>query len=391
MKEVLLKNYILAIESGTRGKGGATAFGVPSLGAEHLNADGTISWDKNKMKYIPVELFKNLKSGIVHNNDVLIVKDGATTGKVAYVEKIPYSNVAINEHVFLLRPKSEILPKYLFYYLMSANGNKKIMSNFRGATVGGIGKNFIEMPINLISIDVQQHVVNVLDKISHIITLRKKQLKNFDELVKSRFIEMFGEPDKNTFNWSKEKLGEHLDVVNGFAFKSEGFTDIGIPVLRIGNINSGTFKATNMVFWPNDATLFRYKIYPGDLVISLTGTVGKDDYGNVCILGTEYKEYYLNQRNAKLDIKNTINKYYLSQILKFNEIKNQLTGISRGVRQANISIKDILSLSVPIPPIELQDKFADFVKQTDKSKLEIQKSIDKLEILKKSLMQQYFG
>ena len=179
---------------------------------------------------------------------------------------------------------------------------------------------------------------------------------------------MFGEPDKNTFNWSKEKLGEHLDVVNGFAFKSEGFTDIGIPVLRIGNINSGTFKATNMVFWPNDATLFRYKIYPGDLVISLTGTVGKDDYGNVCILGTEYKEYYLNQRNAKLDIKNTINKYYLSQILKFNEIKNQLTGISRGVRQANISIKDILSLSVPIPPIELQDKFADFVKQTDKSK-----------------------
>lgn len=186
MKEVLLKDYILVIESGTRGKGGATAFGVPSLGAEHLNADGTISWDKNKMKYIPVELFKNLKSGIVHNNDVLIVKDGATTGKVAYVEKIPYSNVAINEHVFLLRPKSEILPKYLFYYLMSANGNKKIMSNFRGATVGGIGKNFIEMPINLISIDVQQHVVNVLDKISHIITLRKKQLKNFDELVKSR-------------------------------------------------------------------------------------------------------------------------------------------------------------------------------------------------------------
>ena len=98
----------------------------------------------------------------------------------------------------------------------------------------------------------------------------------------------------------------------------------------------------------------------------------------------KYRDWVSNKYN------NTINKYYLSQILKFNEIKNQLTGISRGVRQANISIKDILSLSVPIPPIELQDKFADFVKQTDKSKLEIQKSLDKLEILKKSLMQQYF-
>ena len=250
---------------------------------------------------------------------------------------------------------------------------------------------FSNIQICLPLIEKQNKIVAILDMINEIINKRQQQLKKLDELVKSRFIEMFGEPDKNTFNWSKEKLGEHLDVVNGFAFNSEGFTDIGIPVLRIGNINSGTFKATNMVFWPNDATLFRYKIYPGDLVISLTGTVGKDDYGNVCILGTEYKEYYLNQRNAKLDIKNTINKYYLSQILKFNEIKNQLTGISRGVRQANISIKDILSLSVPIPPIELQDKFADFVKQTDKSKLEIKKSLDKLEILKKSLMQEYFS
>ena len=173
MKEVLLKDYISVIESGTRGKGGATTLGVPSLGAEHLNSDGTVNWDKNKMKYIPVELFENLKSGILHNDDILIVKDGATTGKVAYVEKMPYCNVAINEHVFLLRPKSEILPKYLFYYLTSADGNRKIMSNFRGATVGGIGKNFIEMPINLLSVDVQRKVVNVLDRISYIISLRK--------------------------------------------------------------------------------------------------------------------------------------------------------------------------------------------------------------------------
>ena len=70
----------------------------------------------------------------------------------------------------------------------------------------------------------------------------------------------------------------------------------GIPVLRIGNINAGYFKPVNMVYWQEDESLERYAMYPGDLVMSLTGTVGKDDYGNVCILGDDYEMYYLNQR-----------------------------------------------------------------------------------------------
>ena len=202
---------------------------------------------------------------------------------------------------------------------------------------------------------------------------------------------MFGEPDENPMGWEVTELEHQLEIVGGFAFKSTGFTDSGIPVLRIGNINSGHFLSVNMVFWPNDPTLARYKMYPGDLVMSLTGTVGKDDYGNVCILSDEYPEYYLNQRNAKLVIKTTMNKHYLSELLKFSKIKKRLTGISRGVRQANISNRDILALCVPIPPIKLQEQFADFVAQTYKSKLAIQKSLEKLEILKKSLMQKYFG
>ena len=77
-------------------------------------------------------------------------------------------------------------------------------------------------------------------------------------------------------------------------------------MLRIGNINAGFFKPVNLVFWDDDEALSRYKMYPGDLVMSLTGTVGKDDYGNVCILGNDFDEYYLNQRNAKLKLKESI-------------------------------------------------------------------------------------
>ena len=184
----------------------------------------------------------------------------------------------------------------------------------------------------------------------------------------SRFVELFGDPDTNPFGWNEDVLSEHLEVIGGYAFKSDKFEDEGIPVLRIGNINSGRFLPVNMVYWNDDPTLDRYKMYPGDLVMSLTGTVGKDDYGNVCILGADFPEYYLNQRNAKLSLKLTLNAKYLSELLKFERIKRRLTGISRGVRQANISNKDILYLCVPIAPINLQQQFAAFVEQTDKSK-----------------------
>ena len=109
------------------------------------------------------------------------------------------------------------------------------------------------------------------------------------------------------------------------------------------------------------------------------------------VLGNDYDVYYLNQRNAKLELQDTINKYYLSMLLKFEPVKKKLTGISRGVRQANISNKDILNLMVPIPPIELQNQFAAFVEQIDKSKVAVQKALDEAQLLFDSLMQKYFG
>ena len=269
--------------------------------------------------------------------------------------------------------------QYLLHYLKS----DMMLSFIKEYATGSVRDNLKladlgKFPINLRPVEEQRQIAATLDKIDELIAKRRQQLDKLDELVKSRFIEMFGEPDENPMGWEVTELEHQLEIVGGFAFKSTGFTDSGIPVLRIGNINSGHFLSVNMVFWPNDPTLARYKMYPGDLVMSLTGTVGKDDYGNVCILSDEYPEYYLNQRNAKLVIKTTMNKHYLSELLKFSKIKKRLTGISRGVRQANISNRDILALCVPIPPIKLQEQFADFVEQTDKSKLAIQKSLEKL-------------
>ena len=202
---------------------------------------------------------------------------------------------------------------------------------------------------------------------------------------------MFGDININSHNYQEEKLSNHLKIIGGYAFKSKNFKNKGIPVLRIGNINTGFFVSKNLMFYDDNPNLENYAIYPGDVVISLTGTVGKDDYGNVCIVGNEYDKYYLNQRNAKLELNNTVNSRYITYAFRIPEIKKRLTTVSRGVRQANISNKDIENLVIPIPPIDLQNKFADIVKQIDKQKFEFENSLKKLEELKNSLMQEYFG
>lgn len=286
----------------------------------------------------------------------------------------------------------ELDQQYLLHYLKS----DMMLTYIKEYATGSVRDNLKlsdlgKFPINLRPLDEQRKIAAVLDKVSDLIAKRRQQLDKLNELIKARFVEMFGEPHENPKHWQEDELSRHLKVIGGYAFKSDGFTDEGIPVLRIGNINSGRFLPVNMVYWSDDSALARYKVFPGDLVMSLTGTVGKDDYGNVCILGADYDEYYLNQRNAKLSIEAALNKCYFSELLKFPRIKKRLTGISRGVRQANISNKDILTLRVPIPPIELQEQFAAFVKQTEKSKNIISHSLEKLETLKKALMQEYFG
>ncbi|MCR0170592.1 restriction endonuclease subunit S [Faecalicoccus pleomorphus] len=285
---------------------------------------------------------------------------------------------------------NKCLQKYLWYCL--ASKVDELNSKGTGSTFKAISKSILfETKIPLPPFEEQHKIAETLDKVSDLIAKRKQQLEKLDLLVKSKFVEMFGNPENNSNNFQIEKLSKYLNVIGGYAFKSVNFLDVGIPILRIGNINSGHFKPVNMVFWKEDFTLEKYKVYPNDLVMSLTGTVGKDDYGNVCILGNEYDEYYLNQRNAKLQITGNLNKWYLMQILKFPSVKSKLTGISRGVRQANISNGDILNLCIPIPPIELQNQFADFVQQTEKTKTIINQSLEKLETLKKALMQEYFG
>ncbi len=317
---------------------------------------------------------------------IAITCRGATCGTINITEPEAY---VTGNAMCLDEVDSYIDIKYLYYCLLHYDF-KKVISGSAQPQITRQSLEKVTLPIA--SPEEQKMIVSVLDGVKEVIDARKQELQSLDDLIKARFVEIFGDPDENPMGWEIYPLSEKLDVLGGYAFKSESFVEAkGIPVLRIGNINAGYFKPVNMVYWEEDNTLSRYIMYPGDLVMSLTGTVGKDDYGNVCILGNDYDKYYLNQRNAKLEIKEGLDKYYLSQILRFEKIKKRLTGISRGVRQANISNRDILRLTIPIPPLTRQREYSAFVEQIDKSKFVVQKALDNAQLLFDSLMQKYFG
>ena len=351
--------------------------------------------DRSKLGYAGIKDAQKYQDYLLQDCVILMSHINSTKhlGKVAIYRKKENEQIIHGMNLLMLRANQSVnCPQYAFYYFDSDDFKRQILRitknsvNQASFTVTALK----ELKIPLPTLGEQRKIAAVLDKISDLIVKRRRQLDKLDELVKSRFVEMFGLPDKNPYGWYQSVLGDYVKVVGGYAFKSSGFLDSGIPVLRIGNINTGHFSCTNMVYWQEDPALERYKVYPNDLVMSLTGTVDKDDYGNVCMLGNEYPMYYLNQRNAKLEIQKFLNKCYLSELLKFPYMKKQLTKVSRGVRQANISNNDILNLCITVPPIALQEQFAIFIGTVEELKSKIINSLVTLETLKKSLMQEYF-
>jgi len=144
MKTVRLSECIERLESGKRPKGGVSKItnGVPSLGAEHISEYGTISY--LNIRYIPDSFYRSMNKGRIRKGDVLLVKDGATTGRVAYVdESFRFESAAINEHVFILRPKEDFSGKLIFHVIRSEIGQRAIEENFRGGAQGGINQDFL--------------------------------------------------------------------------------------------------------------------------------------------------------------------------------------------------------------------------------------------------------
>ena len=368
IKSINLKNYIETLESGKRPKGGASNSGVPSLGAEHINLNGGFNLQIDKLKFVPEEYFNSLSKGIIKKNDILIVKDGATTGKVAYVnEDFPLEKACINEHVFLVRPKKEINPKYLFYYFFSNIGQREILKDFRGATVGGISKEFIDIDMYIPKVDEQIQIIKILDKAKSLIDKRKEQIKTLDELVKSKFIEMFGSPATNPKGWKVTTIGNITTDVR-YGTSKPAVEGGKYPYLRMNNITyNGYLDLDNLKYIDiEDDELEKCIVRKGDVLFNRTNSA--ELIGKTCVFDLE-EPMIIAGYIIRVRLINEVLPIYISMFLNSDFGKELLKGMAKGaVNQANINAQELKSIKIAIPPIEFQNQFADFVKQVDKLK-----------------------
>ena len=388
IKSINLKNYIETLESGKRPKGGASNSGVPSLGGEHINLNGGFNLQIDKLKFVPEEYFNSLSKGIIKKNDILIVKDGATTGKVAYVnEDFSLEKACINEHVFLVRPKKEINPKYLFYYFFSNIGQREILKDFRGATVGGISKEFIDIDMYIPKVDEQIEIIKILDKAKSLIDKRKEQIKALDELVKSKFIETFGDIKNNPIGWEKIKIGDVFEIKTGAtpSRKENKYWDNGtIPWIKTTELKEIVINNSEEYITEEGFNKTSVNLLPKNTILIAMYGQGKTR-GMTGKLGIEATT---NQACAAILPNPKENMDFIWYQLKLSY--EDLRDLGRGGSQPNLNTNLIKSYQLIFPPMELQNKFVQFTNQVDKLKVGIKTSLKELEDNFNSLMQKAF-
>lgn len=321
-----------------------------------------------------------------HKNPVITVTcRGATCGTINIT--VPKSYVTGNA-MCLDDVRSDIYMEYLYYCLKHYNFNNVISGSAQPQiTRQGMEKIYVTIG----SHNEQMDIVDKLKKVENVIGLKKQELKQLDTFVKSRFAEMFGDPIQNPYNWSIKSLLEMGYCKNGMNFHT-GDSGIELYCLGVGDFKNysiidGTDQLSKISL--NEMPPEESMLQNGDIVFVRSN--GNKDLVGRCVLvyphdvQTTYSGFCIRYRLTSREV----NKNYLLRVLKTDSMRKQMTG--RGANIQNLNQKTLATLNIPIPPIELQNQFADFVASIDKSKSKIQKSLQETQLLFDSLMQKYFG
>jgi type I restriction enzyme S subunit len=341
-------------------------------------------------RFLTEKMAYKLKCTFLEAGDILIARMPDPIGRACIFPNLKEKCVTVVD-VCIIRPNNEeVYPPFLKYLINSDEFRHKINRHVTGTTRKRISRgNLNKIKFELPSLPDQIRIATLLSRVEVLIQKRKDSIALLDEYVRSTFYEMF----PNLFEGQKEPLNKHLKIQQGYAFKSKDFIKNGIPVIKIGTVNKGFFDLVTMSFLPNSFWDLspKYQIQPGDLLISMTGTVGKDDYGNTCFVTNRHQRYLLNQRVGKL-IPDEIglNKEFIHYLFQMPQVKRTLIKANRGVRQANLSNNDILKLEINFPPFGLQVKFSQIFEKVELIKIKCEKSLVEFQNLFGSLSQGAF-
>ena len=305
-------------------------------------------------------------------------------GKTAITAEPMYSNEAIMS--FRDRHLVELLPDYVYYLLSGRDWDEGTNKAVMGKTMNKATLSKIKVKIH--GIEQQRDIVSVLDNVSSIITARQQQLFSLDDLIKARFVEMFGDMVLNPNGWDRFQLGEVCDVRDGTHDSPQYYSE-GYPLVTSKNVTGGKIDLTDCSLICEDdyqKINQRSKVDYGDILMPMIGTVGKP-----VIVNLEPVFAIKNVALIKFKKESKVRNTFVKALLESDYFDNAVLNKVRGGTQKFISLGDIRKLEICLPPTEIQMSFEDFIVQVDKSKVVVQKALNEAQLLFDSLMQQYFG
>ena len=347
--------------------------------------------DNRKYTSLTKEMISDLavaESGInIIPANTVVMSFKLSIGKVAITSEPIYSNEAIM--AFIDKGVCGIIPEYIYYYLKGLDwnrfGNKAVM----GLTLNK--KTLSSIEIDIPSVDEQRIIVEKLSRIESLFDGLSEQLGLMEKLIKSRFVEMFGDPIINNFGLPEARIGDNCFVTKlaGFEYSNYiQYEDSGdVVMVKAQNVKNGALNRKDLSYISNEVSdsLPRSQLAPGDVVMTYVGA----NIGDVAIIDNCYK-YHLAPNVAKLrpdkDVYNSLYFMYMLMMKTDYIMRN-----SADTAKAALGMERIRKLAVLIPPLDMQNLFADYVEQVDKSKSVVQKALDETQLLFDSLMQEYFG
>ena len=344
-----------------------------------------------------IKNYSEVKKGFTNfqNGDILFAKitPCMENGKGAIAHNMKNGIGFGSTEFHVLRPDTDkITSEWLYYLTTWKTFRKEAERNMTGsAGQKRVPKTFLEnYVVNLPDIDTQKSENKILRKVDDLIFLRKQQLAKLDELVKARFVEMFGTFPANPFRWS---IGKIQDVVSDVRYGSSRPAVEGgkYPYLRMNNITySGELDLRDIkrIDIP-DSELDKCTVRRGDVLFNRTNS--KELVGKTCVYNRD-ELMVLAGFVIRVRINERIRPEVLSAFLNMDFSKRMLIGMCKtAIGQANINAKELQNIDLYIPPIELQDQFVTLKNKIDQQKQTVQQSLEKLELMKKALMQEYFG
>ena len=316
--------------------------------------------------------------------ETVVIGRKGSINKPIFVET-PFWNV---DTAFGLCANSEKLnPKYLYYFCEKFDFEKLNTT----VTIPSLTKsNLLNVEIPLPNLEKQKQIVELLDKVTSLIFLRKQQLSKLDELVKARFVEMFGDPVTNPKGYEKYKLENLARKISDGVHSKPDYTETGRPFLSVVNINKGVINFKNCKYVSEDAYQKMIKsTHPerGDVLYTKVGaTYGIPAYVDTDIAFCLYVSVCLIKPKREV-----INPRFLSLSMEMPYVKHQADRRIKGIGVPDLHLNQISEFEILCPPLKEQDIFIYFVERLDGEKRVVQQSLDKLELMKKALMQEYFG